>query len=102
MKIEDLDKDLVETWKQGGISTKVIGPLPGNDAVSLRHRLYRERKRMKQINHPDYHVASMASISLTSAPDGLVNLVIYPARLAINQALANAGIIPSNDPPDLD
>lgn len=102
----EFDPDLVETWKQGGITTKVIGPLDSGLARNLRHRLYKERLKMKRAGHPDYLTASLAIISLVSDPSemGKLNLVIYPAKLAVNQALAKAGITPTTtiDPPSLD
>jgi hypothetical protein len=98
-----LDEKLVATLVRGGLEPTIVGPLEPQVAKSLRHRLYRERRKMQKLHHPDVHIANQVSVTLTAAENhlGYLNVVVYPANHHIEAALANVGIH-SNDPPPLD
>lgn len=97
-----LDEKLVATLVRGGLAPTIVGPLEPQVAKSLRHRLYRERRKMQKLHHPDVHIANQVSVTLTAAETlGLLNVVVYPANHHIDTALANAGIT-TDDPPPLD
>lgn len=98
-----LDDKLVQALARGGLAPLVIEQLDKGTATGLRHRLYRERLKMRSIAHPDTEAANKAVISIQ--PDqknaGQYCLVIYPANLLIEAALEKAGIS-VGDPPPLD
>ena len=98
-----IDEKLAEVWLKGGVSPVVLEGLEHNIALTLRHRLYRERTKMRVAEHVGVGSANNATISIQPDPKapGAWRLIVYPANLLIEAALEKAGIT-SGDPPPLD
>lgn len=99
-----LDPALCTVLRTGGLKPLRLGPFPASTARSFRHRLYRERRKMQELNAEGVDIANQATIALQAHENNPHQLIlcIYPANLLIQEALSRAGITNPNDPPPLD
>lgn len=101
------DEDQLKIWQRGGLGPIILQPLTLSQAIALRSKLYRLRKRLEKDNDPTYQVARLATIKLYEHrnKDGTGHqcLMVHPTNMEFEQAFIQAGIKePSDEPPPLE
>src|SRR5262245_35964721 len=94
-----LDPKLCEVWAKGGLEVTTITLPDENTALALRHRLYRERVKMRELKHEATAIANQGTIIIKEDDKGNYQLIVYPANLIISKALEKAGITVGEPPP---
>jgi len=99
LEADQLSRRLLEIFKVGSQGEFTVGPLTKAQCTSLRHRLYRFRRKMHEVRHPEVMAAEACTIEIKEQPNGIFSLLIYPTLMHIENALKNSGLSTSEPPP---
>lgn len=99
------DTRLMQIWENSAAKPVVISPITREQAVSLRHKLYRLRAQLRKDKHALAEIANQSMITIypkpAAQPPANWELTVHSNVSGIEQALVNAGIT-AGDPPELD
>lgn len=100
--MSNIDQRMLEIFEKAALGRLVIGPMTRRMATTLRHKLYRFRKKMEQTKHPKADAAASVTIELTQLttlePEDH-QLILYPTLMHLENALAAAGLTAGSPPP---
>lgn len=98
-----VDPKLLEIIRRGAISPVRLQPLTYENAVSLRMRLYRLKRRLTETSHEAAPLCELITIRMFPSPKNPANfeLLVCPRSMGFEAAFLNAGIT-TEEPPPLD
>ena len=98
-----VDPKLLEIIRRGAISPVHLRPLTYEDAISLRMRIYRLKRRLTETAHEAAPLCELITIRMFPSPTNpaIFELLVCPRSMGFEAAFRNAGIT-TEEPPDLD
>jgi hypothetical protein len=90
MSVSAYDPLYIDLWRDGGTKGVELS-MPKNDAVALRHRLYRLRAAMLKESHPLAETAERGSVSIKFAPKADDNWIGYSTDKQMTRVCVEQG-----------